>query len=185
MNKKFYVFDFESNNSKEAIERGETNVWLWDIYDVYIDKHLNGNSIESFFETLSKLKSSILYAHNLKFDGNFIIAYLLNNNYTWVENKPSQNQFTTLISDMGQFYSIKYNNGAGVIEFRDSLKKIDGSVEEMAYAYDLPIKKGSIDYVLDRPNGYIPTEEEYEYIWNDTEIVAKVLKFYYSVSIKQ
>ena len=176
---RFLVFDFETNNSDIAIAKGETNVWLYDIYDVYNNRHYTGATIDEFFDQLFNLESNIIYAHNLKFDGNFIISWLLRSGFTWVEKNPDHKQFTTLISDMGQFYSIKIGYDEKEYDFRDSMKKIDGSVADMAFAYGLELKKGEIDYRLHRPEGYQATREEKEYIWNDTEIVANVLKFYY------
>ena len=81
---------------------------------------------------------------------------------------------------MGVFYSITINFGITIIEIRDSLKKITGTVEEIAKSYDLPILKGTIDYTLNRTNPYTPTPEEVQYIHHDTEIIARVLNLQYN-----
>ena len=44
--------------------------------------------------------------HNLKFDGSFIIPWLFENGYTVTHNKPSSKQFSELIDDRNNWYSI-------------------------------------------------------------------------------
>lgn len=177
-----YTFDFETNNSIKAIESGYTYVWLWDICAVSTFKHKFGLTIDSFIRNvidLSKKDKIVLYSHNLKFDGSFVLDYLLNNGYTWDEELKSAQSYCCIIDTRLVFYSISFNTGYNIVELRDSLKKIPSSVEEIAKAWKLPILKGEIDYRLDRPKGYIPTDEELAYINNDTEIVARVLKDLY------
>ena len=67
-----------------------------------------------------------------------------------------------------------------IIEFRDSSKKIKGTVRQIAIDYKLPILKGEIDYTMQRDEGYQPTDDEIKYIHNDTEIVARVLQMQYA-----
>lgn len=187
-----YTADFETNVSEQNIEQKQTDVWLYDICNIDTLEHITGNTIDEFFETCSSLGNSIIYFHNLKFDGMFILNYLLTHGYTHVKRKPKKSyEFTTIISDMGIFYSItaKLNSKAhreqNIIEFRDSTKKINGSVEEIAQAFDLPIKKGTIDYTIYRQNPYIPTPEEISYIHNDTEIIARVLAMEYAENMTE
>lgn len=177
-----YTFDFETNNSINAIERGETHVWLWDICAVSSFKHKYGLSIDSFMRTLtdmSKKDNIVAYSHNLKFDGSFVLDYLLQNGYVWDEETKSAKTYTCIIDTRLVFYALSFNTGYNVVTLRDSLKKIPSSVEDIAKAWKLPILKGEIDYRLDRPKGYIPSDEELAYINNDTEIVARVLKDLY------
>ena len=177
-----YTFDFETNNSVQAIESGYTYVWLWDICAVSTFKHKFGLSMDSFMRTLtdlSKKDNIVAYSHNLKFDGSFVLDYLLNNDYVWDEELKASKTFTCVIDTRLVFYSITFNTGYNTVELRDSLKKIPSSVEDIAKAWKLPILKGSIDYRLDRPKGYIPSDEELAYINNDTEIVARVLRDLY------
>lgn len=96
----------------------------------------------------------ILYFHNLKFDGEFIMYYLLKNGYKWVKDKKEKENktFTTIISDMGQFYSIeiyfniKDKKHINKVTIYDSLKILNFSVEQIAKDFDLPIRKLKIDY---------------------------------------
>jgi len=119
---------------------------------------------------------------NLKFDGHFIVDWLLKNGYEHVETGMNQRlgkgQFTTLISDMNKFYSMTvcWLNGH-TTEFRDAAKKFPNmSVSVLARAFKLDISKGDIDYHAERPIGYQPTEEELDYLERDVRIVAHALK---------
>ena len=140
-----------------------------------------GNTIETLFEKLTK-KSYVLYFHNLKFDGEFIIYYLLNNGYEYIKDKKEKRDktFTTLITDMGQFYRIEIYHKMGVHPIKttinDSLKLIPFKVEFIAKTFGLPISKLEIDYYKPRPRGYELNDEEKEYIKNDVKIVAMALK---------
>ena len=181
---KIYVIDFENNNNKYNIENNITNLWLADICSLDDYSHNTVTNIDDFIQKIKELSPAIFYSHNLKYDGIFIIDYLLNNGFTHsTERKIQEKQFSTLITVEGVFYNIKVNfedkskdkKANKIAEFRDSLKKIKGSVEEIAYSFDLPILKGSIDYEMLRPVDYKPTEKEIEYIKHDTEIIARVL----------
>lgn len=115
--------------------------------------------------------------------GEFIIYYLLKNGFKHVTDKKDieENTFLTIISDMGQFYSIevyfkKYKNRTcKKITFYDSLKIIPFSVKDIAKSFGLPISKLEIDYKKEREKGHILTSEEKDYIKNDVLIVAKAL----------
>lgn len=97
MNK--YTADFETATWKED----ETWVWAWAICKIGEEEKTKiGNNIESFFEFCKKEKNPILFFHNLKFDGEFIIYYLLKNGYEHIEDKKyaKDKTFTTLISNL-------------------------------------------------------------------------------------
>ena len=69
-------------------------------------------------------RAANIYFHNLAFDGSFIIDWLLRNGYVWTKEAPGVNQFTSLISRMGKFYSITVTFDTGYrVEFRDSYKE--------------------------------------------------------------
>ena len=180
---KKYTADFETCVWKED----ETWVWAWAICDIDTEEIQVGNNIEDFINFCKGEKNPILYFHNLKFDGEFIIYWALTNGFTHVTKKEDikENTFTTLISDMGQFYSItlyfaKGNKTVHKVTFYDSLKIIPFSVEQIAKSFNLPISKLKIDYKMERPKGWILTPEEREYIKNDVLIVAKALKVLFS-----
>lgn len=167
--------DFET-----LVAENETYVWLWGITTINESfDFFYGSTIGDFFEFLFKnYNKSKCYFHNLKFDGSFILSYLLNNGYEWCENvKDSELKkcFSCIISDMNVYYSITVKNGNKKLTFLDSLKILNYSVSSIAESFNLYEKKGKIDYKAFRPLGYKANKEEVEYIHNDTLIVAKAL----------
>lgn len=122
-------------------------------------------------------ESTSFYFHNLKFDGEFILSYLLKNNFKHTkERKLNVGQFSTLISDMNVFYCIRVKFSEDVnITFYDSLKLLNFSVAEVAKAFSLPIQKLEIDYKEYRGLGHELTKQEKDYISNDVKIMAMAL----------
>lgn len=177
---KKFTADFETCTWLE----NETYVWAWAVCEIGNESNIViDNNIKSFIDYCYSQKNSTFYFHNLKFDGEFIIYYLLKNGFKHVVKKEDikDNTFTTLISDMGQFYQItvyftKGNKKVHKVTFIDSLKIIPFSVDTIAETFNLPISKLKIDYNEPREIGHILTEEENEYIKNDVLIVAKALK---------
>lgn len=90
-----YAADFETTTNPD-----DCRVWAWCICDIYnIDETIEyGETIYSFIEYISNLHGKI-YFHNLKFDGTFIVDYLLKHNFEHSqERKIYHNEFSTLIS---------------------------------------------------------------------------------------
>ncbi len=168
-----YSADLETTTKED-----DCRVWVWGISVIGSDDTFEwGKDVASLCERLSFDESNnIVYFHNLKFDGRFIIDYLLNQGYRHVDDTPTAGEFTTLISNMGMFYTItvKWTDGTKT-EFRDSLKKLPFSVAEVARAFDQDQGKGEIDYHKDRPIGYEPTADEIEYLRLDVLIIARAL----------
>lgn len=186
---KKFTADFETATWLE----NETYVWAWATCEIGKNENLQiGTNIEDFFEYCKENMNSIFYFHNLKFDGEFIIYYLLTHGFLHVEKKEDieANTFTTLISDMGQFYSItvyfeKKNKAYKKITFIDSLKIIPFSVADTAKGFNLPISKLEIDYNKPREKGYILTLEEREYIKHDVLIMAEALEVMFSDNLEK
>lgn len=175
MNK--YVADFETTEHNDR-----RCVWAWAVCNIPFKGIQQGNSIYSFFEHIRKHPGRY-YFHNLKYDGSYIINYLLNHQYTWVlkRNLLRKNTFTTLISNMCVYYSIivKLDNDT-IIEFYDSMKIINMSVEKIAKTFKMPFQKGEIDYNLQRYEGWQISAEELDYIERDVKIVSYALNFFFS-----
>lgn len=172
----YYTADFETT----ADDLTETRVWAWAVctlktYDIKI-----GTDIDGFFRWCECAPNARVYFHNLKFDGNFIVSHLLNSGWEWTESTHSSSPytFTTLISDMNQFYSIKlYFKKGHYIEFCDSNKIISLPVEKIpeAFGFEQEDKKLEIDFTEHRGVGHALTEEETEYLSADVRIVARAL----------
>jgi hypothetical protein len=163
-------------------------VWAWAVCEVGNPDYFEyGNSIDSFFEYMKKSKNSTFYFHNLKFDGEFIISHLFNLGFKHVKDRRDEDTktFTTLISDKGQFYSMKIifekkGKRTTYVQIYDSLKILPFSVAQIAKGFNLPISKLEIDYKADREIGHELTTEEVDYIRNDVDIVARALDVLFS-----
>lgn len=145
-----------------------------------------GEDIDSFINYCSLInESSSFYFHNLKFDGEFIIHYLLTHGFVHVnEKKLGVNQFSTIISDLNVFYCIKVKfKEEVIISFFDSLKLLNFSVEEVANAFNLSIKKLEIDYKAKREKGHKITDEEKEYLKHDVMIMSLALEKMFEMKI--
>ena len=65
----------------------DVRVWASCAVDIEtLETAFIGNSIDSFFEWLSD-KNTVCYFHNLKFDGEFILSYLLTHGYKYSDSK--------------------------------------------------------------------------------------------------
>lgn len=166
-----YTADFETTTDPET-----AHVWSWESCVVGDpDNFCRGIDIESFIEYCS-LEDRIIYFHNLKFDSSYILSYLLTHGYSWSNKRAlNKHEFSTLISNMGQFYSVTVCFGDTTTTFYDSLKLIRLSVEQIAKAYGLTFRKLEIDYDKPRPEGYIPTDKEWEYQHADVAIMSQAL----------
>ena len=145
-----------------------------------------GEDIDSFINYCSLInESSSFYFHNLKFDGEFIIHYLLTHGFVHVnEKKLGVNQFSTIISDLNVFYCIKVKfKEEVIISFFGSLKLLNFSVEEVAKAFNLSIKKLEIDYKAKREKGHKITDEEKEYLKHDVMIMSLALEKMFEMKI--
>lgn len=178
------VADFETTTDP-------TDVRVWAVCAVDIDTfetvHI-GNNIHDFFQWLSN-KHTVCYFHNLKFDGEFILHYLLSHGYEHNDTH-SPKTFETLITDDGIFYSItvyfaKENKKYRKVTFYDSLKKLPFKVSVISKAFELPDEKLIIDYEAPRPVGHELTEEEKQYIVNDCRIVAQALHIQFEQGLKK
>lgn len=187
---KVYMADFETTT-----DENDCRVWASCIYDIETIQcvHLS-NNIDVFMSFVQTLKrGSVVYFHNLKFDGNFILSWLLMNGFTYDEDSKKPMSFRTIITDTGQWYDIevtfkvtgKKRKIAYKISFRDSLKKLNFPVRTIAKMYDLEIGKGEIDYTSFRPVAHELTEEEKDYILRDVEIVARALRSQFESGLRK
>ena len=178
---KCWSADFETTTDEK-----DCRVWAYSLSNIEDPQEfLYGTSLDEFIEWCANPKENYtLYFWNLKFDSAFIISYLFENGYEFIEDPKDKrtHTFTTLITDLGQFFSIDIyfyvkNHNVNKVRIIDALKIFPNfSVEKLAKGFGLPISKLKIDYNEYRPVGHQLTEEEIAYIRNDTEIVARVLK---------
>lgn len=175
-----YTADFETTTDKDDLR-----VWAWGVCNIndFSDFQYD-NNIESFIEWLKQHNNCNIYFHNLRFDGEFLISWLLKNGYKYNDELVSKT-FNCVIAGTGQFYKMsicfyKRNRFRKVVHIYDSLKKLPFSVSKIANAFELPILKGEINYTEKREKGHILTEEELSYLRNDVEIMARALNIQFA-----
>ena len=178
-----FACDFETTTRLD-----DCRVWAYAICEIgHADNFIYGNNIEDFMEWCANPKENYLCLfHNLKFDGDFILSWLLKNGFEYIADKKLRrdNTFTTLITDMGQFYAIEVyftvkGHKTNKVTFHDSLKILNFSVEEIAQSFGLPISKLELDYTAFREIGHELTPHEIDYIRNDVKIMALALDIMY------
>lgn len=178
---KCFTADFETTT-----DENDCRVWAYAISEIgNPDNFIYGNSLDEFMEFCANPKENYkIYFHNLKFDGSFILSWLENQGFEFIENKKlrADSTYTTLITDMNVFYTIdvffnvnKKSHKCNKVTFLDSLKILNFSVEQIAKDFDLPIRKLTLDYKAKREIGHVLTPEEIDYIRNDVEIMSQAL----------
>nr|DAK83201.1 MAG TPA: DNA polymerase B [Caudoviricetes sp.] len=167
--------DFETTTDPD-----DCRVWAWGLCDVDKDvmpeQCLLGNAIEGFLSELAKGVYDKVYFHNLAFDGDFVLSFLMQRGFKVVDNNPQKGEISTLISNMGKYYSIEIRFRTGVkVTLLDSLKKLPFSISGIAKAYNLTEQKLHIDYDEYRAPGHELIEDERKYLINDLLIGAKAI----------
>ena len=189
--RRVFVGDFETTT---YAGQDHTEVWASAVVEMGTENVYIFHSID---ETLTYFKylncNIIVYYHNLKFDGEFWLYYLIkklkfkqaftmiDDDYTtaeWVSKKemPS-NSVIYSISDRGQWYSITIKLEDITIELRDSLKLMPFSVKAIGKAFNTKHQKLDMEYTGFRYAGCEITEAEKEYIRNDVLVVKEALEF--------
>jgi len=187
-----YVADFETTvyegqESTEVWAAASVPCWSEDVY-VF-------NCINDFLSYhFKKPENQIIYFHNLKFDGQFILDYLLKkgfkisgadlNQIEYVDEffyikdyKKMQNKsIYPLISDIGQWYMVVVKINNHIIEFRDSYKLLPFKVADIGKGFKTKHQKTLIEYTGERHAGGFISEEEVNYIKNDVLVVKEALE---------
>lgn len=176
-NYEYYMADFET-----TVYEGQTytEVWAAAVVKLWDDKVEILHSFPEFLDYMCDKKTNIIcYFHNIKFDGNFILDYLLRNGYKWnrvAEGKMLNKQFKCAISDRGPWYSITVKMHNMVIEFRDSYKLLPFSVKRIGKGFQTKHQKLDMEYEGFRYAGCVITDKEKEYIRNDVLVVKEALE---------
>lgn len=181
-----FTGDFETTTNPD-----DCRVWAWAMSEIGNPSNfIYGNDIKSFFDYCMESKENLkIWFHNLKFDGCFIIDFLERLGFDYIEDKKDKAPYTytTLITDMGQFYSIEVWWRTGKhpkkVTFYDSLKILNFSVEQIARDFNLPIRKLDLDYKEFREVGHKLTDHEIDYIRNDVEIMSRALKIMFDADM--
>lgn len=179
-----FVADFETCDAD--------TLYKDDIYNqrVWLAGYKNLSTLEStYFHSIDEFMLDILarkdnmnseYAiHNLKFDGSYIVPWLLTNNYQVSLGKPEPKQFSILVDDKNNWYSITIQvTKRRKVLIWDSIKLFPCGLEYLPQIYSTPthkIKEDSEFYTTVRPVGYIPNQRELSYFENDLQVPAETL----------
>lgn len=198
-NFRHFVGDFET-----TVYAGQesTEVWASACVEMFTEDVHIFHSIEEQYNYFLSLKSDIIcYYHNLKFDGNFWLYYLLVDlsysqaynttgetvaDISWQSTNEMKNKSVAyLISDMGQWYRIIIKVNGYVIELRDSLKLLPFSVKRIGDSFKTKHKKLEMEYTGFRYAGCTITDEEREYIANDILVVKEALEIMFTEGHKK
>lgn len=190
---RIFVGDFET-----TVYEGQdsTEVWAAAIVELNTDDVIIFHSIDQMFNFMCSLQQNIIcYFHNLKFDGQFWLSYLINdlkfkqgltvdeenisNTKFDKRQRMKSNTFIYSISEMGQWYSITIKTGVNYIEIRDSLKLLPFSVKRIGEGFKTKHRKLDMEYKGYRYAGCNITDEEKEYIANDVLVVKEALEIMY------
>ena len=172
----------------------ETEAWASALVDIEAPNDIGSVIIHhSLSETLRYLdtqdEDAVLYYHNLKFDGQFWLYYLLEIEHfqqaliqvdpNTVELKQprdlNDNEVTYCISDMGQWYTLTFHYHGHRYTLKDSLKLLPFSVKVIGKSFKTVHQKLSMEYEGERYAGCTITDEEKEYIANDVLVVKEAL----------
>lgn len=188
----YYMADFET-----TVYEGQENteVWAAALVPLYSEDVSVFHSLPDFWEAVKRLPgNSVIYFHNLKFDGNFILDYFetlpelregldLIDGYRYHFHKKAdlhEGEYSYAISDRGQWYCINVTIDGHKIEFRDSLKLLPFTVKEIGKAFKTSRQKLEMEYKGRRFAGCEITPEELEYIKNDVLVVKEALEVMHS-----
>lgn len=185
-----FMCDFET-----TVYEGQTSTEVWASASVeFYTENVNiFHSIDEQFQYFKALNCDIVaYYHNLKFDGNFWLSYLLtklkyeqaihylNDEQTQAEFiaiKDMKNKtFRYTISDMGQWYTLTIKVNNHIIELRDSLKLLPFSVKQIGKSFKTKHQKLDMKYIGYRYAGCNITDKEKQYIANDVLVVKEALE---------
>ena len=173
----------------------DTEVWASAVVELGTE---DVKILHSIGETLQYFKSlkcnMICYYHNLKFDGNFWLYYLMHDlGWKQATHKEADgtidwddrwhllnNEFEYMISDEGQWYTITMKVNNYIIQLRDSLKLLPFSVKSIGKAFQTKHQKLNMEYKGLRYAGCEITTEEQKYIANDVLVVKEALEIMFS-----
>ena len=185
---RYFIGDFET-----TVFDGQdfTEVWASALVELGTEDVQIFHSIDETFEYIKGLDSNVcIWYHNLKFDGNFWLYFLMQKlHYEQAIIKKNEceaewesevdmwsKSFKYSISDRGQWYSITIKTGSHFIYIRDSLKLLPFSVKKIGKGFRTKHQKLDMEYEGFRYAGCEITDEEKEYIANDVLVVKEAME---------
>lgn len=189
-----FVADFETCDSDELSESviknddGEDEqvyqqrVWLGGFKNLETMRSTYHNSLDGFMSDILSRgdnQNKEIGFHNLKFDGTFIVPWLLNNGYESTIDKPGAKEFSVLVTDRNDWYAITIQvTKRRRVRLWDTAKLFPAKLEYLPQIYFTPTQKVQEPqsfYEEKRPIGHQATERELRYFENDLQVLAETL----------
>ena len=188
--KRIFACDFETT---VYAGQKDTQVWAGALSEIGTNDATVFGSIDDFFAYFFDLMkdgySPILYFHNLKFDGNFILWYFLSvlqftqpliGKPPFVEFRKTSEMYNEQIkysiSDVGQWYTITIKKHNKIMEIRDSLKLLPFALRKIGKDFKTEHQKLDMEYIGFRYPNCPRTIEEDQYIMNDVHVLREALE---------
>lgn len=191
---RYFSCDFET-----TVYEGQTDTEAWAsaIVEFGSEDVKICHSIDETFKYLKSLKCNMIcYYHNLKFDGQFWMYYLLHDlgmqqavykvgdgKYDLKMKKKwamPDNTFIYSISSKGMWYSLTMKVNHYYIELRDSMKLLPFSVRKLGKDFQTKHQKLEMEYKGFRYAGCNITPEEQKYIANDVLVVKEAMEMMFA-----
>lgn len=184
---KIYAADLET-----TVYEGQTETEAWSSALVSLDSDtpiIHHSLQETLDYLVEQDEDAILYYHNLKFDGNFWLYFLLKDlnfkqaldylpdgSVKMKEAKDLWNREVIYsISSMGQWYTITFKYHSHLYTLKDSFKLLPFKLEEVGTAFNTEHRKLDMEYEGYRYAGCEITPAEQEYIKNDVLVLKEAL----------
>lgn len=191
---RYFSCDFETTVYDGQVD---TEVWASAVVELGTEDVKIFHCIGDTFKYFKSLKCNMIcYYHNLKFDGNFWMYYLIHDVKMKQATFPTgdeeydlsfekkwdmpDNSFIYSISDKGQWYTLTIKVNHFYIELRDSMKLLPFSVKQIGKAFQTKHQKLEMEYKGLRYAGCEITPEEQKYIANDVLVVKEALEIMFS-----
>lgn len=189
---KTYACDFET-----TVYEGQDHTEVWASAIVGLDDsepvvhHSIGDTLKYLVD---QKEDATLYYHNLKFDGNFWLSYLLTElnfkqgydyisptDVTWKKKKQlSNNEVIYSISSMGQWYTITFKYRGHFYTLKDSLKLLPFKLEKIGKDFKTKHQKLDMEYEGYRYAGCKISDSEMQYIKNDVLVLQEALNIMFN-----
>ena len=184
-----FVADFETCDSSDIYKidkNGKTiynqRVWLAGLQNMETGEVQVFNNLTDFMKQIVSRgtnQNTEIGFHNLKFDGSYILPWLLHNDYEFVQHKPRGGQFSLLVDERNNWYTITIQvTQKRKVTIWDTVKLFPSPLEYLPNIYNTPTQKvhESQDfYSRVREEDHEPTEEELSYLYNDLQVLRETL----------
>ena len=189
---KIYSADLET-----TVYEGQDHTEAWASVLVALDSDtpLVFHSLDDTLDYLDyQDEDAVLYYHNLKFDGNFWLSFLITQKnfkqgleyispteITFKDKKDlKEKEVIYSISSMGQWYTIQFKYHSHIYTLKDSLKLLPFTLKEIGKAFKTEHQKLDMEYEGYRYAGCEITPQEMAYIKNDVLVLKEALNIMFA-----